>query len=248
MFQEKVLKNIEVSDNFHINGVLLTKESNSSLIICCHGLGGNGNNHMNLKTRDYVVENNLNYDVFRFDFYKEADNHRSFLNTTVESQINDLGKVIDFFSIKYDNIYIMATSYGALTSAVLNSNKVTKQALIDPSFIIDVPWAQSNSSVMVDADGNKFNVSFDRTVPFLFNEDMKQEGLAWSPIKSQEHIDNINVDTLIVQANSPYYQLSRSLNFANENIETYYMEHADHNFTKLNSMNIMLKKVFMYFN
>jgi len=247
MYQEKVLKNIEVSDSFHINGVLLTKENNESLVICCHGLGGNGNNHMNLETRDFVVENNLDYDVFRFDFYKEAENRRSFLNTTVQSQVNDLEKIVNFFSIKYDKIYIMAASYGALTSAVLNSNKVTKQALIDPSFVIDTSWEQSNSKSILDIEGNKFNVSFDMTIPFLFNEDMKQEGLKWSPNKSQDYIDQINVETLIVQANSPYYHLSKHLNFENENIQTHFMEHADHSFTRLNNMNDMLKKVFSYF-
>lgn len=248
MYIEKYLKDIKVSDEFSINGSLLTKDGNTSIIISCHGLGGTKDNHMNLEIRNYIVKNELNYDNFRFNFYKEAENYRSFLNTTIESQVNDLEKLIDFFSYKYDNIYLIGASYGGLTCAVLNSNKVNKQALIDPSFVIDVAWAQAKLKKVIDSDENIFNISFDKHVPMLFNENMRSEGLAWSPLKSQEYISSINIPTLIVQANSPYYQLSKSLDYNNEFIKTKYIETADHSFTNLNSMSIMLKDVFNHFN
>lgn len=247
MYQEKAIKNIPIADNFSTSGYLLEKANNKSLVICCHGLGGNAHNHMNLSVRDYIIKNELNFDCFRFDFYKEAENHRNFLNTTIQAQVDDLDKIITFFADRYENIYLVSASYGGLTTAVLNSIKVTKQALIDPSFIIDVPWAQSTSIQLIDKEKNIYNANFDKNVPFLFSSEMKAEGLAWSPNKSQEYIDNIKVDTLLVQANSPYYELSKSLNFDNRNIKTIYIESADHSFTTIGSMDIMLKETFEYF-
>lgn len=248
MFTEKLLKDIEVSDGFKINGSLLSKDGNNSIIISCHGLGGTQDNYMNLKIRDYIIENNLNFDNFRFNFYKQSDNYRSFLNTTIASQVRDLEQLIDFFSVKYENIYLVGASYGGLTCAVLNSQKVTKQALIDPSFVIDVAWAQANTVRLIDFEKNVFTASFDKHLPMLINDKMKNEGLTWTPLKSQEYIKRISLPTLIMQANSPYYQLSKSLDYNNQFIKTVYVDEADHSFTSLNAMNTMLKEVFEHFN
>tara|TARA_Y100000590_G_scaffold307419_1_gene347067 strand:- start:11792 stop:12526 length:735 start_codon:yes stop_codon:yes gene_type:complete len=241
VFKEIEVRNITLIDNKNAMGILLTNE-NKDLIICVHGLASSSNNYVNLKIRDYVIDNNLNYDVFRFDFYNSNNNTRSFQETTIETQVQDLENIIKNFSPKYDNIYLLATSYGALTSVALNSKLITKQILVDPSFVINLQWKCAN--IKITEDNLYINNSLN--IPSLLNPEMYKEGLAWTAKKSQELINNISSPTLIIQANSFYYKMSAKLDYSNTKIITHYIESADHNFINMNSCNIMLQKAFSF--
>lgn len=236
MYKEIKIKDINLADNKHSTGILLTKKS-KNLIITAHGLGGNNGNYMNLKARDYIVDNNLDYDVFRFDFYNFSNNQRNFLETTIASQIGDLNSIISHFEESYTNIYLLATSYGALTAAALNSDKLTKQILVDPSFIIDIQWQNANKIKAGD-----YLINSDKHIPFAFNKHMQDEGLEWSAEKSQTIINNINLPTLLIQADSIHYKLAANLNYSNKHITVQHMPNADHSFTRLGVCDEMLAK------
>jgi esterase/lipase len=248
MFTEIKVKDIALKDNKTSSGVLLKNEvnKNNSIIICAHGLGGSSTNYMNLKLRDYIVENNLNFDTFRFNFYTSNDKNRSFLDTTISSQMHDLESIIEYFSKEYENVYLMATSYGALTAAALNSQIITKQILVDPSFIIDIQWQHANNKLVKNQTGEEFNINFDNYVPRLYNKAMELEGLAWNSEKSQQIIHNIAKPTFIIQANSIHHKMAENLDYSNPNIITEYIECADHSFTRINSCNIMLNSLFNF--
>lgn len=243
MFKEIALK-ISIADSKESAGILLTNEKSKNLIISVHGLTGTGRNYISLKTRDYITENNLDYDMFRFEFYNESEMQRSFLNTTIETQISDLNSIINYFADRYENIYLQAMSYGGLTAAALNSAKITKQILVDPSFIIDLQWQNANTKTLQGGEV----ITLDHHMPTLFNKEMKTEGLAWSASKSQQIISNITSPTLIIQANSIHYKLGVNLDYSNNNILLKYFENADHSFTYLNACEKMLIESFNFLN
>lgn len=245
MFTEKDLR-IDVANNYITNGTLVTN-NNESIIICCHGLGGKKDNNMNIAIREYIVTNNLPFDTFRFNFYDENENTRSFLDATVESQVNDLNKIIKYFEPLYKNIYIIGASYGGLTIACLNSDKVTKQALIDPSFIIQPLWSEGKFIDVINNDDDEYCVTFHRNIPTLVNKKMREEGLNWNPEKSQQALDAITAETLIVKADTIHAKLlDSSLKLNNDKISSLFIKGADHSFNKLNTMNIMLSEVFNF--
>jgi esterase/lipase len=128
--------------NIHSEGMLFgvqnasntsSKESTKKAVIFVHGLTGNMYQHIFFNGSKFFVSHD--YTTFRFNFHSDKALSRSILNCTLDDYINDLNKVIHYVheSRKFESIYLIAHSMGAVISLFADHAPIEKICLWDPT-------------------------------------------------------------------------------------------------------------------
>ncbi len=128
--EEKV--EINTDDNHIIYGILNSMENtNGNIIIFCHGLSGNINEHHYFNAVAFF--NKRKYTTFRFNFYARAPKARQFSECSISIHAQDINTVLDYFKNKYKNIFLVGHSLWALAIMNAQTDIVKKIIYWDPS-------------------------------------------------------------------------------------------------------------------
>jgi len=128
---------IVADDKKNISGTLVCSEkTRGKLVIFVHGLFGHQNDHIFFNGAYALAKKGI--DSYRFDFYSNKKNTRSFSQSSSSIQKADLESVVKYFGKKYLDITIVAHSMGGYISLLWNEkhNKkyVKRFILLDPSW------------------------------------------------------------------------------------------------------------------
>lgn len=143
---------IETMDGHNI----IYNESNldsKKVVLLCHGITSSkdeGGFYLDLSKFLEKIE----FNTFRFDFRGHGESKISSENATIAGMIIDLNTIINYLNDKYDEIYIIAASFGGsillLLSQQIEFPKVGKVALLNPVINYEstftsaiVPWGKS---------------------------------------------------------------------------------------------------------
>lgn len=109
---EKQIK-IKSPDNHCIYGTWRSANCISkNLIIFVHGLTGNRNEHLFFNGADFFATRG--FDSFRFDLYSGEKGGRNLSQVSLSIHAADLNQVVKYFRKKYQNIFVIGHSLGAL--------------------------------------------------------------------------------------------------------------------------------------
>jgi alpha/beta superfamily hydrolase len=128
---------IVATDKKSISGTLVRAEkTEGKMVIFVHGLFGDQHNHIFFNGAHALAKKGI--DSYRFDFYSNKKNTRSFSQSSSLLQKTDLESVVKYFGKKYSDITIVAHSMGGYISLLWNEkhNKkyVKRFVLLDPSW------------------------------------------------------------------------------------------------------------------
>jgi alpha-beta hydrolase superfamily lysophospholipase len=76
------------------------------------------------------------YSTFRFDFHAHGESEGEYKDVRVEQEVDDLKHAVDFFTeknIDKNNIGILATSFGAVVTILLNDSRIKVMVLNSPA-------------------------------------------------------------------------------------------------------------------
>lgn len=118
---------------------ITSRTSSKGLIINIHGLTHSQWGY--LQQNSIPAFNEAGYDVFNFSFYDRLPSSRRLSQTTLQTQREDLERVIEHFKTEYKNIFLTAHSLGALTTLMLNPQGVKAVSLWDPAFDVTHFWS-----------------------------------------------------------------------------------------------------------
>ncbi len=107
------------------------KRSTDKLVIFVHGLLSNQNHPAFLKASPYFKKEN--YAVLKFDFYSQKESARSFSNTTMREQADDLENIINYYKKNFKDISVVAHSLGGIVSLLTKTDNIKKIILWEPS-------------------------------------------------------------------------------------------------------------------
>ena len=130
---QKDLK-IKTKDNYYIYGTLNTPNKiPTKLVIFVHGFTSHRNEHILFNGSKFLV--NKGFDTFRFDLYGGEKGARNMVDCTISINGEDINTVVNYFSKKYKNIYVVGHSYGGTALLFVKQEKVSKFIFWDPSYI-----------------------------------------------------------------------------------------------------------------
>lgn len=122
---------INTKDGYVTYGTIEKPQKHTNeLVIFVHGLLSNQNHPTFLKASPYFRKEN--YAVLKFDFYSQEKKARSFSNTTVREQVNDLENIISHYEMSFKNISIVAHSFGSVISLMTKSSHIKNIILWEP--------------------------------------------------------------------------------------------------------------------
>jgi pimeloyl-ACP methyl ester carboxylesterase len=124
---------IKTSDNNTIYGVLNEPNNKSDkLVIFVHGFTGHKNEHIFFNGAKFLKNNNIA--SFRFDLYSWQKGARTFTDCDIQTHVDDLTSVFNYFKSKYKKIYLVGHSLGGIVvlRSKLNANGII---LWDPSHV-----------------------------------------------------------------------------------------------------------------
>ncbi|HAG52513.1 MAG TPA: hypothetical protein DCL21_01865 [Alphaproteobacteria bacterium] len=225
-------------------GKILSKQS-KNLVIYLHGLISQPFNHTGVAILNLIKHENLDYDVLGFQLHDA----KGFLTTTVEKQAENLNQAImDFSQSGYENIYIIASSYGSLTALVANNVNVKKQCFLLPSLVVDEGWRQTPREKVIFNDKEYFSSFYKSNVPVMFSEEFLNDGISFTEVKSQNLVDSLKVETLFCHgADDGYFHLSKNIGYSNPNCSMTVLGKYSHDVLDRDKLDLLVKYAFDYF-
>lgn len=122
---------ISLKDGLKLKGVL-NSISKDRLIIFVHGLNGNMNEHVFYNGARFFTKNN--FSTFRFDFYSGELECRNLEQSSIDTHSSDLDRIIEYFSSRFKNIYLVGHSLGGPTIIFSKKNQfINSIVLWDPT-------------------------------------------------------------------------------------------------------------------
>lgn len=104
---------IKTPDNHLIYGTLSGSDKpKDKLVIFVHGFTGFCNEHIFYNGAKFLKNNNIAN--FRFDLYNWQDKARSFLDCDIQTHVDDLKTVFNYFKDEYQKIYLIGHSLGGI--------------------------------------------------------------------------------------------------------------------------------------
>lgn len=224
MKEEK--QSIPINNKLNIYGILNIPERpiNQTIIIFVHGLAASMNSHFFFNGSRYL--NSKNYTTFRFDFYSSKSDARKLGNCSVQDHIDDLNKVIEYFSEIYSKIFLIGHSLGGPICINSRHDKVTSMCLWDPALM---PEGKSR-------DPQRFYYE-KRLDKYLFRTDMdivlSKDLVEQTNLVNTSILSKINVPTKIISAGKFPAKEVWNLVFDSikeETKEFYIIENSNHTF------------------
>lgn len=104
---------VDTPDNHKIYGTLNEpKDETDKLVIFVHGFTGNSNEHIFFNGAKVLNKNNIA--SFRFDLYSWEEGARHMPDCDIQTHVDDLTTVFNYFKDKYKNIYLIGHSLGGI--------------------------------------------------------------------------------------------------------------------------------------
>lgn len=136
---------IDTPDGHKIYGFLSTpKEKPDKLVIFVHGFTGNCNEHIFFNGAKYLRGEGIAN--FRFDLYNWQKGGRTFTDCDIQTHVDDLKTVVEYFKNKFKKIYLIGHSLGGI---------VVLQAGLDVDGI--VLWDPSHAASFIGEDDYEYN-------------------------------------------------------------------------------------------
>ena len=234
---------INTNDDHIIYGTLNSKnqtienQKNNKLIIFVHGLSGNQHEHQYFNAIDYFTP--FGFDTFRFDLYSNADKARQTTEISISIHADDINTVIETFSNKYKELYLIGHSLGCLAIMKSNTKNIKKIIHWDPS-------AGINNLKDKNITYNKQTKLYTRHMglEILFSEKLITEFKQAYNLK--EFAKNVTKNSQFIFA-----ELAKKYVHWNEHIKdfnSYTIKNADHRFTKENNLKQLYDKTLEYLN
>lgn len=138
---------INTPDDHIINGILNEpNEKTEKLVIIVHGFTGNCNEHIHYNGAKYFKDEGIA--SFRFNLYSAEEKARSMVDCDIQTHVNDLRTVFDYFKGKYLKIYLVGHSMGGI---------VVLESKLDVDGII--LWDSSHGASSINNSIYKYNES-----------------------------------------------------------------------------------------
>jgi len=222
----------------------LYSRNSKRLIIYLHGLTANPFNNTGMSILNFVKWSETAYDFLGFELHTG----RGFLTTTVEKQAKRLNQAISEFKQQgYDNIYIIASSYGSLVALTANNSKIDKQCCLLPSLVVNSFWqaVERNEGIY---DGYGYLVSFDHSnLSIMYSHRLLSEGLSFTKHKAQCLLNNLKVNTFFCHGKEDvYYKELGNLSFDNSKCQSRVLEGYSHEIVDRDDLDNLVRYAFDY--
>ncbi|MDR1026430.1 MAG: alpha/beta hydrolase [Lactobacillus sp.] len=188
-------------DGMKISG-LASFANNSKIVLIFPGLTGQPQHYMFLKFRDELIKNG--YDVFITHPYssEEKNNHqpRALANITTQRHIDDIEDVINHFSKKYEQVYATGHSLSGRMLLFANTDKLSKQALVDPSSGFDNDKARERMTdyYKTNLDGKHY-IDWEDGLTYAVGP-LVDEFMSVTSQSIISAVDKLKVETLFIKA------------------------------------------------
>ncbi len=105
-----------------------TEDTNTPIVIMCHGLNGNKDGKTHLTLNKIFLQNNIA--TFRFDFYAHGESEGIIDNRTLEEYVDNTTKAIEYVkNLGYKKIGLLGTSIGGATAVIATSKSEAVKVL-----------------------------------------------------------------------------------------------------------------------
>lgn len=123
---------IDSCDNHYIYGTLTKSIVRSkSIAIFVHGLAGESNHHLFFNGSGFLAQHG--FDAFRFDLTSQKPKGRSFREASLESNAQDVNSVLEYFSSRYPEQFLIGHSLGCPVILLSNHHAVRSTVFWEPS-------------------------------------------------------------------------------------------------------------------
>lgn len=234
--------NLEIvtDDGFKICGTLEYQNSDDNkLAIFSHGFISDTNNHLIYNAAPFLHQRGIA--TFSFDYYSNQQGTRPFLKSSLTTHIKDLERVVLELKNKYEDIYLIGHSLGALITLAINPEHIKAIALWDP--VSDVGNIVKGMEFVPSLDAFLFKNRVDVLIP----KDMVDDFLKYKSIT--EFIKNNPVPIKTILAGNKYSQKTLELlNEDNSNYdrETDVVREANHSFDNREAERNLFEKTFAW--
>lgn len=182
---------IPTKDHKSIYGVLDTQDTNTKkIIIFVHGFTGSMNEQQYFNAVPFF--NNKGYSTFRFDLYRKAPDARKTSEVSFQNHIQDTESVINYFSTKFEKIYLIGYSLGGTVVSLIDKKHIEKIVLWDPTNGFNSP---KEKGFLWNEDLNLYICRY--RMDILFGRELIEE---WQDITIQQQISSLTVPTKIIFA------------------------------------------------
>jgi pimeloyl-ACP methyl ester carboxylesterase len=220
---------IPTKDGAAIYGVTNSGRGNKAVVIMAHCLAGSVNSYLLRSAVERFVPAGV--DCLRLNFYSWEDEARRLRDCTIGTHAMDLASVIEAKAMKYDHIFVVGHSFGAVAAIKANHHAVTAYSLWDPSY--DLPSINfAEGSRRVERD-----FLFDWGIELVIGRRMVRDCL--------KNYDRANCRQLSRDCLAPLQVITAAADIygkRKESWQTYavkgrrdFVAGADHNFTSLHS-------------
>ena len=128
---------------YQIFGTLTSCDNDASkLIINLHGLTHSQWGY--LQQNCITPFTDAGYDVFNFSFYDRMPNSRRMHEASLSAHCADFLRVLDYFSDRYEHIYLTGHSLGGLITLITNPDNIKAVSLWDPALDVTHFWSTGN--------------------------------------------------------------------------------------------------------
>lgn len=182
---------IDTSDNHKIYGTLNKPENaTDQLVIFIHGFTGNSNEHIFFNGAKEL--NKKKIASFRFDLYSWEEAARHMPDCGIQTHVDDLRTVFDYFKDKYARIYLVGHSLGGIV--------VLESSLPASAYIL---WDPSYASTYTELNDYKYvkeldAYTLDWGVVYVIGKKMREDD--WTQSSSEELMSKVKCPIKIINA------------------------------------------------
>jgi len=229
---------LETFDNFKIHGIVnSTKDDADKAVFIVHGMAGHMYEYVHKCAANFFQSE---YDVYRFNFYSLNSDARKLVDCDLSTHVKDFETILNNFSDKYKEIYIIGHSYGG--PVIMNSKMPSNAKCIslwDPSFALN----SFGTWDCVELKGRKLYI-MPMSIDVLINEQMYKDIQMITREYCLDKASNFKLPVQVVHGTRDLFgRYDESYNSRGnpQNIREY-IKDAKHNFANEDHAEILLNK------
>ncbi|USN44860.1 MAG: hypothetical protein H6500_03390 [Candidatus Woesearchaeota archaeon] len=224
-----------------LSGILTYRKQSKNLIIFVVGLGGTKEQHIFYNAAKYFPKEH--YDTFRFDFSSEKEE-----NALSEGSIvffkEDLNEVLSYFETRYENIFLVAHSFGACVVIGAKHEVAKKLVFWDGAFFPKTKESEEFNKNYFEYIESLDKYVFKGKIEFLVSKQLVEERIN----QDERILGQIKTPLKLIMAENFFLKenWSKYLNLLNIPYEFLIVEGAGHNFDEQGKEKKLFAETLLY--